>query len=309
MADPLWVFFVFATVELPPDSENFSPGTGVPCWRTVAWPYDWACSFGWLPFEGQDGSAMATRRHELTDEQWNAIKDFLPGRKGTPGVTAKNNRVFLNAVFWIARTGAPWRDLPDRYGPWNSVFRRFSRWCQRGVFQRIMSALQDPDLTALFLDSTIVRAHQHAAGAEGSTPDAEALGRSRGGFSTKIHVACDGLGKPVRIILTPGQDHDITQASELIAGSKAKAVIADKGYDSDDLIKKIKEQKASPVIPPRKGRTEPREYDAAEYEKRNIIERFINVLKQCRRIATRYEKTARNFLGMISFAAVLVLIN
>lgn len=249
------------------------------------------------------------RRHEITDERWDAIKDLLPGRRGTPGVTAKDNRLFINAVFWIAKTGAPWRDLPERFGPWNSVFRRFNRWCQRGVFQRILATLQDPDLGELLIDSTIVRAHQHAAGAEGSTPEAEALGRSRGGLGTKIHVACDGLGKPVKIILTPGQDHDVTQAPELIAGSHAKAVIADKAYDSDDLIERIKAQDAKPVIPPRKSRTEPREYDQTEYKKRNVVERFINVLKQCRRVATRYEKTARNFLGFVEFASILVLLN
>ncbi len=99
-----------------------------------------------------------------------------------------------------------------------------------------MAKLQDPDLDILMLDSTVIRAHQHAAGAENSSPEAEALGRSRGGFSTKIHVACDGIGKPVKIILTPGQDHDVTQGPALIKGIEAEKVIADKGYDSAAFI-------------------------------------------------------------------------
>jgi transposase len=247
------------------------------------------------------------RRHEITDGQWEAIKDLLPGKEGDRGATAKDNRLFVNAILWIAKTGAPWRDLPERFGNWNSVFQRFSRWCEKGVFQEMMAKLQDPDLEVLLLDSTVVRAHQHAGGAEGSTAEEEALGRSRGGFSTKIHVACDGLGKPVKIILTPGQDHDVTQAPELIADSEAEKVIADKAYDSDALIEKIKDQEAEPVIPPRKNRTEGRTYDKQEYKKRNVVERFINVMKQCRRVATRYEKTARNFLGIVLFAASLVL--
>jgi putative transposase len=108
------------------------------------------------------------RRHELTDQQWELISPHLPGQKHHPGRTAENNRLFVNAVFWIAKTGAPWRDLPERFGNWNSVFQRYNRWCQRRVWQRILEALGgDPDLEHLLLDSTIVRAHQHAAGAKG----------------------------------------------------------------------------------------------------------------------------------------------
>lgn len=249
------------------------------------------------------------RRHEITDQQWDAIKDFLPGKEGDPGATAKDNRLFVNAVMWIAKTGAPWRDLPERFGNWNSIFQRFNRWCKTGVFQSVMEKLQDPDLGVLLLDSTIIRAHQHAAGAEGSSAEAEALGRSRGGFSTKLHVACDGLGKPVKIILTPGQDHDVTQGPALIAGSDAEKIIADKGYDSDAFIADIEARDAEAVIPSRSNRLAERTYDKEEYKKRNVVERFINTLKQCRRVATRYEKTARNFLGIVAMAATLVLLN
>jgi len=249
------------------------------------------------------------RRHEIRDEQWDAIRDLLPGQEGDPGATAKDNRLFVNALLWIAKTGAPWRDLPERFGKWNSVFQRFNRWCKTGVFQAIMGKLQDPDLGALLLDSTIIRAHQHAAGAEGSSAEAEALGRSRGGFGTKIHVACDGLGKPVKIILTPGQDHDVTQGPALIVNNEAKKVIADKGYDSDAFIDAIESSNAEAVIPPRSNRTADRPYDKDAYKQRNVVERFINVIKQCRRVATRYEKTARNFLGVVSLASIFVLLN
>jgi transposase len=108
------------------------------------------------------------RRHELSDEQWARIEPLLPGRKGDPGRSGDDNRRFVDAVLWIAKTGAPWRDLPERFGSWNSVFQRYNRWCKRGVWQRVLEALgSDPDLEHLLLDSTIVRAHQHAAGAKG----------------------------------------------------------------------------------------------------------------------------------------------
>jgi transposase len=106
------------------------------------------------------------RRHEIKDEDWERIKDMLSGQPGDPGVTAKDNRLFINAVLWIAKTGAPWRDLPDRFGPWGSVWKRFDRWAKKGVWEQVFEALQDPDLEWVIIDSTVVRAHQHAAGAE-----------------------------------------------------------------------------------------------------------------------------------------------
>ena len=106
------------------------------------------------------------RRHEIKDEDWERIKDFLPGQAGDPGVTAKDNRLFVDAVLWIAKTGAPWRDLPERFGPFGSVWKRFDRWAKKGVWERVFEAIRDPDLEWMILDSTVVRAHQHAAGAE-----------------------------------------------------------------------------------------------------------------------------------------------
>lgn len=104
------------------------------------------------------------RRYEITDEEWERIKDLLPGKACDPGRSGEDNRRFINAVVWIARSGAPWRDLPERYGNWNSVFKRFNRWSKKGVWERIFQELQDPDLDWVMIDSTVVRAHQHAAG-------------------------------------------------------------------------------------------------------------------------------------------------
>ena len=107
------------------------------------------------------------RRYELTDEEWDRLKDLLPGREGHVGKNATDNRQFLNAVLWIARTGAPWRDLPTRYGDWKNTHRRFSRWAQRGVWQQIFEALQLEGDGIVMIDSTVNRAHQHASGAKG----------------------------------------------------------------------------------------------------------------------------------------------
>jgi transposase len=108
-------------------------------------------------------------RHAISDEHWERIKDLLPGKSGDPGVTAKDNRLFVDAVLWIAKTGAPWRDLPERFGNWDTAWKRFDRWSRKGVWQRVVGSLQDPDLEWLVLDSTVIRAHQHAAGAPKKT--------------------------------------------------------------------------------------------------------------------------------------------
>lgn len=111
------------------------------------------------------------RRHEISDETWEVIAPFLPGKKGDPGRTAANNRRFINAVFWLAKTGSPWRDLPERFGNWNSVFRRFRRWACNGVWERVMEAISEEDqYDLLLLDSSIIRAHQHAAGGKKGLP-------------------------------------------------------------------------------------------------------------------------------------------
>jgi transposase len=103
-------------------------------------------------------------RYALTNEQYARLEPLLPGRPGTPGRNATDNRRFIDAVLWIARTGAPWADLPERFGKYDTVYQRFNRWAKKGRWQAIFEALQDPVLDWVMVDSSIVRAHQHAAG-------------------------------------------------------------------------------------------------------------------------------------------------
>jgi transposase len=134
------------------------------------------------------------------------------------------------------------------------------------------------------------------------------LGRSRGGFGTKLHIAVDGLGNPVEFLLTGGHAADINQGKALIEGHDSEVVIADKGYDGDDFVAAIEATGAAAVIPPKKNRIFKREHDKYIYKERNLAERFINRIKQYRRVATRYEKTARNFLGFVHVAAIMALL-
>ena len=132
------------------------------------------------------------------------------------------------------------------------------------------------------------------------------MGRSRGGFGTEVHAAVDAPGNPLRFAVTPGQDSDIGAAPELIAGIPAGRVLADKGYDSDAFVEAVEKAGAEAVIPPRSNRVAPREYDRHWYKDRNLVERFFNKIKNCRRVATRYEKTKRNFEGFLHIAGIMV---
>lgn len=146
----------------------------------------------------------------------------------------------------------------------------------------------EAELKRLFIDSTIVRAHQHAAGAKKKP----ARRRSRGGLSTKLHLALDALGHPLRLILTAGQIADIDCAHELIENLRMGALIADKGYDADAFVDAIEAGASKAVIPPRSNRINPRRFSRRLYRHRNLIERFFNRIKHYRRIATRYDKLA-----------------
>jgi transposase len=233
-------------------------------------------------------------RTVLRNDQWDC------------GVTAENNRLFVEAVLWIVRTGSPWRDLPNYFGYWHQVYVRYSRWSKKDIWEKVMKmASNSPDFEYLMVDGSIVRVHQHGA-AKKSEQANEAQGKSRGGLSTKIHAAVDALGNPVRFILTEGQPSEYDQADALIEGFPADFVLADKGYDSDKFVDKIIACGATPVIPPRKNSIDQRDYNKEIYKERNHVERLFQKLKHYRRIATRYERLAINYMAMLSLVATII---
>ncbi len=134
----------------------------------------------------------------------------------------------------------------------------------------------------------------------------QALGRSKGGFTTKIHAAVDALGNPIRLILTPGQAHDMPQGLSLLEGFNPKAVLADKAYDADELIDFLREKGIIIVIPPKKNRKEQRDYDSFRYRERHLVECFFNKIKQFRRVFSRFDKLAVKYLAFLQFVSVLI---
>jgi len=140
--------------------------------------------------------------------------------------------------------------------------------------------------------------------------DDQAIGRSKGGLTTKIHALVDALGNPLRFLLTPGQVHDLVGADALLPQMAADVLIADKAFDADDrVIRPLASAGKSAVIPPRQNRTAPRRFDQELYKTRHLIENFFCKLKQFRAIATRYDKTARNFLAAVHLAAATIWLN
>jgi transposase len=160
----------------------------------------------------------------------------------------------------------------------------------------------------VLIDSTITRAHACAAGAAGSSSEAEALGRSKGGFTTKIHALTDALGNPLDFIVTAGQASDIGQAESLLALTPegAEALVADKGYDSDAFVQAIQEKGLEVVIPPKSNRNHSRPCDWVIYKERHLIECFFSKIKHYRRVFSRYEKTAKNYMGFLRFVSALI---
>lgn len=245
----------------------------------------------------------------LTDNQWVKIVAFLRQCQGVYVGNEATCRLFVEAVLWITRSGSQWRLLPEQYGKWNSIYKRFAGWCERGIWEQMLAYFaNEPDLECLLLDSTVIRAHPCAAGAptERGGQAEQALGRSRGGFSTKIHAVVDALGNPLDFVLTAGQTHDVTQGETLLQGRRSEYVIADKGYDANAFLAFIEAMGAIPVIPARKNRTEARYYDPHIYKERHLIECFFNKIKWYRRIFSRFDKLASRFLGFLSFVASLI---
>lgn len=246
-------------------------------------------------------------KYYINEENWQKIYVSLLGFSGIRVGSEPVTRRFVEAVYFILKTGSQWRELPSYYGKGRSVHKRYEAWCSKNVWIRVLQCFsKDYDGESVMIDATIIRAHPCAAGYEKGQNDREALRRSKGGFTTKIHAVVDALGQAIGFSLTPGQRHDITQASALLQGFEGANVIADKGYDSSALIKQIQNQNCTPVIPSRSNRKTPRNYDKHLYKERHLVECFFNKIKHFRRVFSRFDKKASSFMGFLAYASFML---
>jgi transposase len=259
-------------------------------------------------------------------------------RRGRPW---RDHRTAINGIPWVLATGVPWRDAPERYGPWQTLYGRFAHWADDGTWHGILQALRASaaragriDWTQCCVDGTSIRALAAAAGARAGIghsgvlttrdePADHALGRSRGGWGTKLHLVCDRNGIVLAFRATGGQVNECTVFEALlcdiaVAGTRGAprrrplAVAGDEGYSTRAVRAWCRAHRVRAVMSERRDQRERRThragrklcFDATAYRGRNVVERVVGWLEHCRRIACRAEKLAVRYAGMVTLALI-----
>ena len=241
----------------------------------------------------------------LSDEQWRRIEPRLP--TDVRGVERADDRRVISGIVHVLKSGCRWCDCPPEYGPSTTIYNRFVRWARRGIWENLFRELAGKGRSA---DTQMIELH-----ARESPPicrrrkrgeQKQAVGRSRGGRNTKIHALADVKGRLIAILLTGGEAHDCPVADRLIRRvRRAKRMLGDKAYDSAELREELDEHATKSVIPNRSNRKQPFSFSARLYKLRWRIEAAFNRLKDFRRVATRYDRLARNYLASVCLAAAL----
>lgn len=239
-------------------------------------------------------------RYMLSDELWSKLKRIM---LQFSIYDKRNLRMMVEGILYRMRVGCPWRDIPEQFGNWNSVYRKFNVWSKKGIWRCLFDALIfEPDLEWVFIDGSYVKAHQHSAGAIGKSP--QAIGKSRAGRTSKIHLAIDAYGLPIAFTITGGEVNDCTEAPGIIESLPGtEFFIMDKGYESERIREMIEARGSKAVIPrKRNSKRENPTFDRHLYKQRHLVENAFANLKRFRGVATRYDKLGRNYESTVAIA-------
>ncbi|WP_420029475.1 IS5 family transposase [Rhodovulum visakhapatnamense] len=261
------------------------------------------------------------------------LAPFFPKSNGKPRV---DDRRVLSGIIFINRNGLRWRDAPEAYGPHKTLYSRWKRWSEKGIFARMMAGLaaEHGEQKTVMIDATYLKAPRTATGMaakKGGVPDQAEFEDQKtirgivflrtGGMNTKLHAICDSNGRPFNLFVTAGPVSDDIGARALLGPlPKVGWLLGDRGYDADWFRDALKDkgiravrgrfdpldQILSPVTPGRKQRKTPVKYDRRRYKRRNRIETMFGRLKDWRRVATRYDRCPKVFLSAIALAAVVI---
>ena len=221
------------------------------------------------------------------------------------GRPPKDDRIVVTAIWYVLRTGCPWRDAPSCYGPWGSIYTRWRRWCVSGLWGRLLKRLaRRAQGTLRHVDCSHIKLHQDGANPQGGQA-AQAIGLTKGGLNTKLAAVVDRYGRAVGLCLTAGPRHDLHAVVPLLSTLRRHRCVADKGFDSDSFRARLRRQHTPCCIPPRRGRRQPARFHRGYYRCRHQVENFFGRIKKYRRIGTRYEKLAETFFAFVQFAAIL----
>ncbi|MCA1740805.1 MAG: IS5 family transposase [Actinobacteria bacterium] len=252
---------------------------------------------------------------DLTDEQWEVLEPLIPTppqREDGRGRPWRDPRDVLNGILWILRTGAPWKDLPERYPPYQTCHRRFQRWIEEGVLGTVLEALAEDleergeiDLSECYIDGTFVVAKKGG----------RVFGKTKRGKGTKIMAFSDGSSLPLALYTESASPHEVTLVEATLAScflkEKPERLVGDKAYDSDPLDEILKEQGIEMIAPHRNNRKRPKTQDGRKlrrYKRRWKIERLFAWLQNFRRLMVRYEYKNENFLGMAQLGCIIILL-
>ena len=247
---------------------------------------------------------------KITESQYRRIEACFPRQRGN---VSFSNLEVLNAILYVAEHGCKWRGLPARFGNWHTIYTRMNRWARAGVLDRVFAALQDEQIIrikieAMSLDSTIVKVHPDGTGALKKNGP-QAIGKSRGGWTTKIHMVAADARTAITFSLSPGHNHDAPEGRELLRMLKpvhsTVSMIMDRAYEGAETRQLVLELGFTPVVPPKQGRVSPWQYDRIMYRRRNEIERLFRRLKGFRRIFSRFDKLDVMFTAFIHFALIV----